>query len=368
MTFRVDPKQINFIDLRRYAESHGWRLRTRWLDRVLVYEHGDTSEVMKIPLESDFADYYELLADAIVRLAETEGRAAESVYRDVREAEFDIVRIRTMVHTSGEVYPNLAEGRSVLRGAYSAFRTLAQFVQRGPRPLYNGRLASKVAEYMNQLRLGHSEVGSFVYTLMSPVEVRFSTQEEMWNDDLPRKVTIAFEDTLVAMKAGVLEALASDSDDPLTNRIESGVSSNMLRAISDILAQDEEVAFSIEFSQRAKRSSRLGAGLTFPSGSREIIQSAAKSLGERATLNDIQVEGYVKQIDVTEPQERYGVKILALVDGRNRTVTAEFGREDWDVLSRAAGDDIPIKFIADLRRRDKYLEADNPVGLELGSN
>ena len=90
-----------------------------------------------------------------------------TIYRDLAHADRDVVRARSPhADDDGSIAVNdgvdlIAQARNMLAAAACSARS--------PQPSYHIWKIQMVNEYMERVRLGQTETGSFVVTLLAPV-------------------------------------------------------------------------------------------------------------------------------------------------------------------------------------------------------
>ena len=89
-----------------------------------------------------------------------------TVYRSLVTADRDVIRVRAAGSDDGSVMLN--DGVDLIRGARDLLLSAACSL-REPRPVYRAGANREAADLLKQVRLGQTDQGSFVVTLLSPV-------------------------------------------------------------------------------------------------------------------------------------------------------------------------------------------------------
>ena len=163
--------RINPIDARAYATASGWKraYRTSTVSSP-VYSHAKSDlDQLLIPIDSGMVDYGHRMAEAVVILAEDQGRPAAEVLNDLLMPPSDVLRFRVdEPETEAGVVP-LVQGIGLLEGARRAILASACSVVQ-PQP-FHPRLSRAEAEGLLQAcRLGQTERGSFTAVIACPLD------------------------------------------------------------------------------------------------------------------------------------------------------------------------------------------------------
>ncbi|AKT37192.1 hypothetical protein [Chondromyces crocatus] len=164
----LTASSVDWTDLQQYLASRGWtRARSR-RDDVDIFRH-EGREVL-VPLDRSLADYEEAIATAAERIASAEARSPEAVLADLTCPRADRVRVGRTDEGSEEGTLGLLDGASLLAGVRRALLASACSVER-PDARFHPRMTLKSAEaFVDRCRLGQTERGSFVLTLLCPLD------------------------------------------------------------------------------------------------------------------------------------------------------------------------------------------------------
>jgi hypothetical protein len=157
----VDSQALRAITpaaLAAYARGEGWAHVDAYGQHSDVYAHPDRPELV-IPRTKSLADYPRVVAELIGILAETSGRDELALYRDLIGADRDVVRVRARASADdGSV--SLAAGVGLVENAREMLLAAA-CAATNPQPLYRAGANKEANDYLQQVRLGQTEHGSF---------------------------------------------------------------------------------------------------------------------------------------------------------------------------------------------------------------
>ena len=358
--------RLSLLDVRSYLESQRWRSERRYGNVANVYSaigrDGETVELL-LPLREDVADYAARMGDVVATLAEVEDRSEEAVYGDLVRSGFDVIRFRAPnADDAGTI--DLGAGVVLYDQAKEALVAAANAAIK-PRRAYRGNSSERAKSYLDSLRLGQTEIGSYVLTVLSPVQPTLESTEptlfpdlEQGDDPFSRVVTRTLARSLSAAKFAVTEATATGKLDPFELAIELGVSANLCDAIARLAGEGNGIDISLTWS-RVRRAPERNVRHFFTTDNARVLSEAATAFREREPQSDITIEGFVIGLE-RKPEEFDGkAKIRGFVEDRVRTLSAEFILPDYKKVVHAHERKLRVRVDGDLVRRGQmyYLES-----------
>ena len=151
--------------LSAYARATGWRRHEPYREHSDVYVGESRPEII-VPRTERLGDYASVVATLIDTFAGVTGHDELSVYRSLTTADRDVIRVRAAESDDGSV--TLNAGVHLISGARDMLLSVACSL-REPRPVYRAGANREAVDLLNHLRLGQTDHGSFVVTLLTPV-------------------------------------------------------------------------------------------------------------------------------------------------------------------------------------------------------
>jgi hypothetical protein len=203
---RVTPRA-----LRVYAQALGWQKLEGVNGTVAVFHQPDSkAHQVLIPLDEGLDDYAEMVADAVVRLAEFEKRPVREVLDHLLLPPADLLHFRdTGLHTVDGTLP-LGQAVDLLAGARKALLAQAHSVIQ-PQP-FHPRLGRGEAERLvNACRFGQTRRGSFTVVLACPLDA-VPTEGSLFEQQpsFTRQVTAGLMQTLAHLADAADQGSAED--------------------------------------------------------------------------------------------------------------------------------------------------------------
>ena len=353
--------RLSLLDVRAYLDSQGWSAAGRYGTVATIYEARDSAGKnfeLLLPMKESLADYAARMGDIVGTLADVEGRDEIAVFHDLVKAGFDVVRFRAPnADDAGTIA--LQSGVALYDHARDVIAAAANAAVK-PKRAYRGNSSGKAKEYLDTLRLGQTEVGSYVMTVLSPVQPTLSSDQtslfpeiDVGDEPFSRAVTLTLVRSLRAAKVAVNEAVATGRLDPFEAAIDSGVSSNLCEAIARLAQQGTGVDISLTWS-RVRRGPEAKASYSFTEDNARVLSEAATAFRESEPQTDITIEGFVIALD-RKPEEFDGkAKIRGFVDGRVKTISAEFLFADYKKVVGAFDRKLRVRVDGDLVKKGPW--------------
>jgi hypothetical protein len=166
--------------LSAYARAEGWRRTEKFGEHSDVYALHGSPELI-IPGIESLGDYASVVSSIIGVLAKVEGRDELQVYRDLVGADRDVIRV-TAQEAEDDGSVRIDAGVEIVLQARDMLLSAA-CAAKDPRPTYRAGKIKEASDYMDRVRLGQTEHGSFVVTLLAPVPPALTpqpSQAELW--------------------------------------------------------------------------------------------------------------------------------------------------------------------------------------------
>ena len=183
-----DPKILRAVSplaLSAYARSAGWAKTEEYGEYSDVYEGHQLPEII-VPRSQRLGDYAQVVARLIAIFAQAAEVEEIEIYSDLIVADRDVTRVRAASGDNDSTI-ELGQGVNLVNGARDMLLAAACSLE-DPRPVYRTGANKKANEFMSRARLGQTETGSFVVTILSPVvppQVQPPLLADMQFDDEP---------------------------------------------------------------------------------------------------------------------------------------------------------------------------------------
>ncbi len=364
---REDVRALNPGDVSLYLQMKGWRKTADLGDKgsVWLLGHGNASADLMLPMRRDLKDFELRMSQLIRTLVDVEKRAAQEILTDISVPSADVVRVR--VFSDDDSSGTLALERAVLlvkhaleliaAAACSAVEKKSHFASRKPQ---------QVTRYLSQVRMGQTEFGSFVLTILTPVPPALAQHEmpELGSEPYERRVTRTLVGALTALGEAA-HAAGPENMQPFVDAVDDGVSANLCDAIVGLVSTspDHEIDIGISWSkarpQPEQRTVRIGAD------DAALIAEAAKHFRETAILEDFELHGFVTNLERGPLVTEGDIKVSEVVGGKVRKISIRLDSRDYAAAAAAHVAIRPIKCIGELVKHGRGLRLESPRQFEV---
>lgn len=363
----LDPTTIEV-----YLLAHDWEAVKR-NKTFSVWRPGKSArnagEFLFVPLLSTPADFEDRLRDVVARLSEMEERDPETMATNLRYATADLIRISLVSPRVGLGELPIEDGRNLFDGAKDMMRAAA-CAAIDPRPSFGTRTPETAKDYLEGVRLGQTERGSYVVTVISHVaapEQQALVPDDVEHVDVPfeRRVTTRLMESLEAAQAAARDVLASQGTvaETFEEAVPRGVSSNLCAAITKMSEQQTAARVHISMDWASSRApiQQAPPSVTFEPSSMPVISEAVDLLRNLGPFDDELVEGFVVRLNRGKEEEAIGsIAIEGVVRGARRIVHVELPDEQYHLALRAHDDRRPVRVRGTLAKRGRNWVLSDP--------
>lgn len=307
-----------------------------------------------LPTSPQVRDFVRRMAELVDDLAEAERRMSSDVLTDLSLAPFDVIKVRSPdADKYGSVRLSTGidlheEARNIVLAAASAAASPV------PRKSWRGRRPEEVDAYLENVRLGQTQRGSFVLTMLSPWD--FSPGStlplDLGEPNFGRRVTRSLARALTATKNALLRSV-TEGVSPMVEAYREGVSANLYNALAKIAREGDGVDLSLDWSPTQPEPEAIKISLNREDA--VILSEAARVLASEEPEPGATLIGSVAVI--AEAPERFNgeATLVTLIDGKPRKVRVMFGANDREKIYDAAKEKLWVRVVGDLQREKQRL-------------
>ena len=344
--------------LSAYARAAGWRRHESYREHSDVYIGESRPEII-VPRTERLGDYASVVAMLIDTFAGLSDQDESSVYRSLVTADRDVVRIRVAEKDDGSV--TLEDGVNLVGGARDLLLSAACSL-REVQPVYRAGANREAAELLKQMRLGQTDQGSFVVTLLTPVVPPpmpglFPDPEDR-NAPIERRMTRRLVEALSAAREAAERAAAGD-DGAFEETVASGVSANLCEALVRIIDPFPTLDVGVSWA-RTRPVATPGTIVRFGRTDAALLREAARSLRERAPRPEVRLHGFVRLLKRGEAEDDGTIRLATGIDGQQQSVVAVLVQADYELAVQAHKDRALVVLTGDLEHTGQRWRLLNP--------
>lgn len=332
---QLDPSRVRW-----YAVQAGWKPVEGIKRPVIVLNHPtDELTQLQIPTAGGDRERAFLMGEAVRRLAEAEKRSALEVLQDLTALHADVLRLQVESRDAEAGTLPLEEGLRLFQAGQDLLLAAACSAHQ-PQAYYLRQTFASAQDFMRECRVGQTERGSFVATILAPVIPEaapslFDGGESPldWGQEpYERRVTLLLMHALQAVRA----ALDHGKPEEVLHGVSQGVSANLCEALAAMSLADARALVHIGISwsrNRPRIPNRIPRRVTFAQFEFPIVRDAGRRLRQSIGPRRERVEGPILSLQA-EPAQLYEeflgrVVIRALIAGRASRVRFLLTQADY---------------------------------------
>ena len=331
-----------------YARSEGWRRLQDYGKHSSVYVAEGQPEII-LPESDHIGDYATVVARLIEIFASVAGRNEMSIYQDLLSANKDVVRMRVAGGEGGGLA--FTDGVVLINGLRDLLVAAACSL-REPLPLYGRRELTEARRLLRQVRLGHTEEGSFVVALLTPqlppTPKTIGSESHADVSMLPRRTTKRLMSALNATRNSV-EKFTKPYDHDYLEIVEQGVSANLCGALVKLCSTFQEFEISVAWA-RTRIPSGISSTVSFQRSNRVAFRNAEKYLRAGKPERDVDFDGIVEGLKRDDKQAGGTIRLRSRFQGRKVYIWAVLNENDYKTAISAHSERRRITMRGNLQR------------------
>ena len=355
--------------LAAYVRGEGWTKTEAYGDHADIYTGEDRPEII-VPRTDRLGDYASVVSRLIGAFGELNSHDELTIYRDLIGADQDVVRVRaTGSEDDGSIFLDggvemVSQAREMLLAAACAAKA--------PQRIYRAGANREAAEYMKHVRLGQTEHGSFVVTLMAPVPPLLQPMlDDSWAnfDDEPyeRQVTRRLVLALKASRDAAERAHSGEGEGAFERAVDAGVSANLCEAVARLIEQSNGLEVSVSWA-KTRPTPENRQSIRFSESDAGTLKEAARTFLAKEPELDVTLFGSVHKLTRDRFEADGFVTFKVDMDGKTKSVVSLLDQNNYSVALGAHDARNPVILNGDLERVGQRWRVTNPTVRELTSN
>lgn len=359
---------ITPLAIRSYIQAQNWKLVGRYHEYSDIFRNGvDHSPELVVPATEDLADYADVMQDILNILSDYEKRSQLSIYQDLMLCDSDLIRFRIPeANDDGSI--SLNHGVDFVQQSYNLLLAAACSTYM-PQASYRAGKIKEAAEFIHSIRMGQTERGSYVLTLLSPVPPKLDLDKSLFPellDEEPhnRRVTLMLAKSLGALKSAMEEVNRGLGIAAFQNNIDNGVSANLCQAAANLVNNGNSIDISLSWAlTRPAKLTRQRFTFSYKEGA--TLSEAAKYLRDQEPRTDEQLSGYVDALNRKQDDNEGRVNIKTFIDGKPNSVKVNLDSENYKIAISAHEKKQGVTIEGDLQREGQRWRLLNPRNLKI---
>ncbi|RTL77541.1 MAG: hypothetical protein EKK36_01985 [Bradyrhizobiaceae bacterium] len=356
-----------------YLRAHGWEKFNEVRSRFSVWVNRKYPEAeIVVPATRSTIDYASQLFSVLRELEEVENRSQLEILKDLHNSGFDVVRLAAQSPGTTDGTVKIDAGVHLFEQAREILMAAACAAVK-PRPVFHSRKPQQALDYMSKARLGQTEHGSYVLTLLSPSAPQLSAHSdtELFPEEPFERLVVRtlFSSVELATMAAEITATADRPDfEPFQSAVVGGVSANLCEGIAGFFTTIEASTIDLSVAWALNRPSptrqipyriRIGSDLV------PTLEEAARIFRAHDKLEGYLIEGPVIKLERPDGQQSGYVTIFARVEDTMRKVTVELPEASYNLATQAHASYRQVRITGTVAREGRSYRLNNPTELTL---
>lgn len=367
-TIIVDPIALASISpaaLISYIQTEGWARTEKFGIHSDVYVRENAPELI-VPGTNQLGDYVSVVSSLILQLSEYENRTELQVFQDLSGSDRDVVRVRAP-EANGDGSVDIDAGVSIITQGRDLLLSAACSANE-PRPAYRAGSNKEASAYMKRVRLGQTERGSFIVSLLAPVPPLLTSprQAELWplpsEEPYDRLVTRFLADGLQAAHKAAEQWVRGDGITAFSQGVRKGVSANLCEALSNLIEAGDGLDVSITWA-RTRPAPEPRRKVVFSRTEAEVFKEAARVLRMQEPRLDERLEAYVVGAGRKLEENDGLVTLKTFIDGKPASVKTKLPSDLYTQALSAHDEKLAVSLTGDLRRDGQRWRLEHPRNL-----
>lgn len=315
----VDPSIVEA----RLAED-GWMPTSLDLPAtVWTYPDAVQPTRLLIPHDRSFDDYLPRLREALEGLREIYDDEWPAILLRAQSPRSDVFRFRSEIDTTANGSISLEAGYELFEGVKLALGAAVRSVAAGAdkAPSYGRRGWKQVDEYLSSARLGQTERGSYVVTVISRLSQESTdvVVDESFPDIPPpepfeRKVNVALVRALEATRLAADSYVETSNFGVFEEAVLQGVSAELCGAVVRMIESGHALSVSVEATEAVAWPSFVPTASRFEASAISPISTASARLREGKAIPNTGIIGSVVALS-RKTDDAPGVVTIRVDDG-----------------------------------------------------
>ena len=380
-------------NLREYLQFKGWVQdipnkmygASQW--KLIQEKHQYYIQLLE---DTGFADYQLRTNELLQTLEEVEQRSKDAIISDILNVSSDVWKVHLKEPLTPDGMISLEKGVEVYEQIRNFFISGAAsandmyIARKTPQKIYPSKKADIISNFRRQLKLGQTEVGSYVITISADIQpsIEYKVDLDLDNNSFHG----SFERGVNLTLAKALSLLKKTHTDIEKNPVEArpniidmtyyeGVTVNLCEAVSELsrVGNDyTDIEFECIWAKKYPVNPDIPDKITLSANQIKFMAESAKMYRENNPVQNYEARGYVYLLDREKKEPEGSIGLIVRIQGKEhrlRVILSNDGENsDYSKAVQAHADGKVLKCIGDLKKEGKSYKLLNPREVEIISD
>jgi hypothetical protein len=352
-------RALRSLEVASYLRAKAWQQQSvNSIASIWTTDRKGESFEATVPMDANQRDYALRMGEVLHTLAIAERRTQAEVYSDLLTTYADVIRIRIDdPELSDGTLPIEAHAQIAQRAKDLLLAAACSALQL--RAVWPARKPAQAVEQMRRLRIGQTERGSYILTVISHVspELHSIQNGAAFETEPPfeRRVTQVLASSLAALDEVSAAAALSAQFASFDEAVSRGVNANLCDAVAGLWGEDDRnrsLEFMFTWSPSRPVDGAIPSRIRFTSDRIPIIREASRLLKERSPLDEFELEGAVVKLE--RPEGQLGkVTLIGPINGKPHRVSFELADQPYAIAIKAHSEQQPLHCVGTLAKEGR---------------
>lgn len=344
--------QVNYNKVESYLKGRGWSKKASIQSKANIWRL-DKKEIL-VPILSSLEDYSARIYDLFETLSETENRSQLEIYNDILTAFTDVVRLRAEATDYEDGTIPVKKGISLIQGGERIFLCSAWSLEE-ERPYYVGKQPDKVSKFIEDLRMGQTEHGSYIATFHVPLRgIEQATILPVEQQDTPygRKVCSRASEALSNLADAANEYRRRQNNHVFDEVISYGVNANLCESVLLLAEVCKFNDIKMDFTLSSEhKSETFNTRVVIPTTYASAIREASEYFKNKESDVDVYIEGDVIKLD---KDNKFHAVVLTTSMGKPVRLHVDLTEAQHKLAIQSYEEEIAVKVSGKIKKRARF--------------
>ena len=356
-----------------YLRAKGWRQYSTVSGKNAVWIHTDPEAEVVIPFRREAVDFLVHMRNLLSELEIVEERSQLDIIRDLLNSGFDVIRFAARSTNTSDGTICINDGVKLFNEAKNILLAAACSAV-NPRSVFHARKPQQANDYIENARLGQTEHGSYVLTLLSPVAPQLQPYSEtnlFPEDPFERRVVKTLSSGIQsAISAAESSILSIDNTfSPFADAVQLGVSANLCESLVGFfeIQNSHEIEVSFGWAQNRPLPTNVHSRILISNDIIPTITEAARIFRQTDTLLDYPLRGPVIKLERQDGHSDGHVTIMTIVEDMMRKVTLQLPEDEYELATKAHQNYQSVQVRGNLSKVGRLYQLKSPTSFSIAT-
>lgn len=321
----------------RYLTVKSWQIAFE-LEYAVIWQRELGHQILEITLPKPSAeDRYEVLKKTLEKLAKIEEKTVETLKLNISNQYTDKLSVRVVGESVEDGTIPLDDGVKLFEKTKHLINALALSAKKKKAVFGHNSGGKDVTEFMSQVRLGQTQIGSYIINLSYPVEnIEVKEQNEIIQAiSFSRSVSHNLVNSLKKLK----EKITHYENNPTSfaELIPEGVSHNLCEAIIGLSGseQQRQVEIKLQAGEISDEAMPSEINIQFDQNEIKVVQIASKYYQGEYTLPHYEIIGKIVGLHSSNLAEGGYIQVPCKIGDKTVEIRIDLPPEQYQLAAEA---------------------------------